>query len=81
MIDRYHSGITAKQVAEKFGISLRSVKRLLQAMIDLYKSGATAEQVAEVFGIGLTSAKRVLREHGIRKRAAAGSIERQRRLS
>jgi hypothetical protein len=29
MIDLYRSGTTAKQVAEKFGISLRSVKRLL----------------------------------------------------
>ena len=29
MIDLYTSGATAKQVAEKFGISLRSVKRLL----------------------------------------------------
>ena len=29
MIDLYRSGTTAKQVAEKFGVSLRSVKRLL----------------------------------------------------
>jgi DNA-directed RNA polymerase specialized sigma24 family protein len=29
MIDLYTLGVTAKQVAEKFGISLRSVKRLL----------------------------------------------------
>jgi transposase-like protein len=29
MIDLYSSGITVKQVAEKFGVSLRSVKRLL----------------------------------------------------
>jgi DNA-directed RNA polymerase specialized sigma24 family protein len=29
MIDLYTLGATAKQVAEKFGISLRSVKRLL----------------------------------------------------
>jgi hypothetical protein len=29
MIDLYGSGITARQVAEKFGVSLRSVKRLL----------------------------------------------------
>jgi hypothetical protein len=29
MIDLYRSGTTAKQVAQKFGISLRSVKRLL----------------------------------------------------
>jgi Helix-turn-helix domain of resolvase len=29
MINLYRSGATAKQVAEKFGISLRSVKRLL----------------------------------------------------
>jgi len=29
MIDLYSSGITAKQVAEKFDVSLRSVKRLL----------------------------------------------------
>jgi len=30
MIDLYRSGATAKQVAEKFGVSLRSVKRLLR---------------------------------------------------
>ncbi len=30
MIDLYRSGVTAKQVAEKFGVSLRSFKRLLQ---------------------------------------------------
>jgi DNA invertase Pin-like site-specific DNA recombinase len=30
MIDLYKSGTTAKQVAEKFGISLRSIKRLLR---------------------------------------------------
>jgi DNA-directed RNA polymerase specialized sigma24 family protein len=30
MIDLYRSGITARQVAEKFGVSLRSVKRLLR---------------------------------------------------
>jgi hypothetical protein len=30
MIDLYKSGVTAKQVAEKFGVSLRSLKRLLQ---------------------------------------------------
>lgn len=29
MIDLYKSGTTAKQIAEKFGVSLRSVKRLL----------------------------------------------------
>ncbi|MDQ3764139.1 MAG: helix-turn-helix domain-containing protein [Actinomycetota bacterium] len=29
MIDLYRSGTTAGQVAEKFGVSLRSVKRLL----------------------------------------------------
>jgi transposase-like protein len=29
MIDLYRSGSTAKQVAEKFSVSLRSVKRLL----------------------------------------------------
>ena len=29
MIDFYRSGMTAKKVAEKFGTSLRSVKRLL----------------------------------------------------
>jgi len=29
MIDLYQSGTTAKQVAEKFGVSLRSIKRLL----------------------------------------------------
>lgn len=29
MIDLYKSGTTAKEVAEKFGVSLRSVKRLL----------------------------------------------------
>jgi hypothetical protein len=29
MIDLYRSGTTAKHVAEKFGVSLRSVKRLL----------------------------------------------------
>lgn len=29
MIDLYRSGVTARQVAEKFGVSLRSVKRLL----------------------------------------------------
>jgi transposase-like protein len=29
MIDLYRSGTTAKQVAEKFSVSLRSVKRLL----------------------------------------------------
>jgi hypothetical protein len=30
MIDIYQSGTTARQVAEKFGVSLRSVKRLLR---------------------------------------------------
>lgn len=30
MIDLYRSGATAKRVAEKFGVSLRSAKRLLQ---------------------------------------------------
>jgi len=29
MIDLFQSGTTAKQVAEKFGVSLRSLKRLL----------------------------------------------------
>ena len=29
MIDLYRSGSTVKQVAEKFGVSVRSVKRLL----------------------------------------------------
>ena len=29
MIELYRSGATARQVAEKFGVSLRSVKRLL----------------------------------------------------
>lgn len=29
MIDLYQSGTTARQVAERFGVSLRSVKRLL----------------------------------------------------
>ena len=29
MIDLYKSGTTAKQVAEKFGVSVRSVTRLL----------------------------------------------------
>jgi hypothetical protein len=29
MIDLYQSGATAKAVAEKFGVSLRSIKRLL----------------------------------------------------
>jgi transposase-like protein len=29
MIDLYRSGATARQVAEKFGVSVRSVKRLL----------------------------------------------------
>jgi transposase len=30
MIDLYKSGITTKQVAERFGISVRSVTRLLR---------------------------------------------------
>jgi transcriptional regulator of aromatic amino acid metabolism len=30
MIDLYRSGITARQVAEKFGVSLSSVKRVLR---------------------------------------------------
>jgi DNA invertase Pin-like site-specific DNA recombinase len=30
VIDLYRSGATARQVAEKFGVSLRSVKRLLR---------------------------------------------------
>jgi DNA invertase Pin-like site-specific DNA recombinase len=30
MIDLYRSGVTATAVAEKFGVSLRSVKRLLR---------------------------------------------------
>jgi hypothetical protein len=30
MVDLYLSGTTARQVAEKFGVSLRSVKRLLR---------------------------------------------------
>jgi transposase-like protein len=42
-----------------------------QAMIDLYVSGATRSQVAERFGISVSSVKRALRDHGIRKRAAA----------
>jgi len=29
MIDLYRSGVTAREVAEKFGVSLRSAKRLL----------------------------------------------------
>ena len=29
MIDLYRSGVTAREVAEKFGVSLRSIKRLL----------------------------------------------------
>jgi DNA-directed RNA polymerase specialized sigma24 family protein len=29
MIDLYRSGVTAREVAEKFGVGLRSVKRLL----------------------------------------------------
>jgi transcriptional regulator of aromatic amino acid metabolism len=43
----------------------------LQLMIDLYISGATRSQVAERFGISVSSVKRALRDHGIRKRAAA----------
>jgi hypothetical protein len=43
----------------------------LQAMIDLYISGATSAQVAERFDISVSSVKRALRDHGIRKRAAA----------
>jgi hypothetical protein len=42
-----------------------------QTMIDLYISGATRSQVAQRFGISVSIVKRVLREHGIRKRAAA----------
>jgi hypothetical protein len=30
MIDLYRSGMTAKKVAEKFGVSYRSIKRLLR---------------------------------------------------
>jgi transcriptional regulator of aromatic amino acid metabolism len=43
----------------------------LQAMINLYISAATRSQIAERFGISVSSVKRVLRDHGIRKRAAA----------
>jgi DNA invertase Pin-like site-specific DNA recombinase len=43
----------------------------VQSMIDLYTSGATRAQVAERFGISVSSVKRLLRDHGIRKRAAA----------
>ena len=42
-----------------------------QAMIDLYTSGATGAQVAQRFGISVSSVKRVLRDHCIRKQAAA----------
>jgi transposase-like protein len=57
--------------ARQRSVSDRFSTEDLQAMVDLYSSGATAKQVAETFGIGLTSMKRVLRDHGIRKRAAA----------
>jgi transposase len=30
MIDLYRSGTTAREVAEKYGVSLRSIKRLLR---------------------------------------------------
>lgn len=43
----------------------------VQTMIDLYISGVTRSQVAERFGISVSSVKRLLRDHGIRKRAAA----------
>jgi DNA-directed RNA polymerase specialized sigma24 family protein len=39
MIDLYGSGTTARQVAEKFGVSLRSIKRLL------HQHGVRREQI------------------------------------
>jgi hypothetical protein len=30
MSDLYRSGMTARQVADKFGVNLRSIRRLLQ---------------------------------------------------
>ena len=40
-------------------------------MVDLYISGVTSSQVAEQFDISVSSVKRLLRDHGIRKQAAA----------
>jgi transposase-like protein len=46
----------------------------LQAMINLYISGATRAQIAERFGVSVSSVKRLLRDHGIRKQAAAYTV-------
>jgi DNA invertase Pin-like site-specific DNA recombinase len=57
--------------ARQWSMRERFCAEELQAMIDLYTSGATRSQVAKRFGISVSSVKRVLRDHGIRKRAAA----------
>jgi transposase len=52
MIDLYRSGTTAKQVAEKFGVSLSSVKRLLHRY-GVRRAGRTsALTVAEIRDTG-----------------------------
>jgi hypothetical protein len=57
--------------ARQWSMRERFCAEELQAMIDLYISGATRSQVAERFGISVSSVRRVLRNHDIRKRAAA----------
>jgi transposase-like protein len=65
-------GIKIRPVgARQWSMRERFCAEQLQAMIDLYISGATRSQVAERFGISVSSMKRLLRDHGIRKRAAA----------
>ncbi|MGH3807522.1 MAG: helix-turn-helix domain-containing protein [Pseudonocardiaceae bacterium] len=49
LIDLYRSGATAKQVAEKFGVSLRSVKRLLHQH-GVRRKRCTSQPVIEVVG-------------------------------
>jgi transposase-like protein len=58
-------GVRQWSVRERFGAEE------LQTMVDLYISGVTSSQVAEQFGISVSSVKRLLRDHGIRKQAAA----------
>jgi DNA invertase Pin-like site-specific DNA recombinase len=58
-------GVRQWSVRERFGAED------FQTTIDLYVSGATRSQVAERFGISVSRVKRLLRDHGIRRRAAA----------
>jgi transposase len=57
MIDLYKSGTTAKQVADKFGVSERSVTRLLRQH-DVRRGGRRSTPRGAFSGY--------LREHGVR---------------